>query len=158
MDKRILFGITLTLAIGILRATTFAQAAAESALGTAHSASSTVGATSALNRALNQSGKQLAGRVQEQMPQGGVARNQQQLKLKKGISARAAHTDSVPGNVVTSIQGAQVTCAPANPKPQTPAGKPNTESRHTNCPSNDLSVKAGPEAKYKSVITLPPPK
>lgn len=158
MDKRILLGITLTLAIGILRATTFAQAAAESALATAHSASSTVGATSALNRALNRSGKQLAGRIQEQIPHGGVAQNQQQLKLKNRISARTVRTDSVPGNVVTSIQGAQVTCTPANPRSQTLEGKPNTESRHTNCPSKDLSLKAGPQDEYKSVITLSPPK
>src|SRR5207245_6608754 len=116
MDRRILLGMTLTLAIGIFPATTFAQAAAESALTTAHSSSSTVGATSALNRALNQSGKQLGGRIQEQIsksPQGGVPQNAQQLKLKNRTSARTVRTDSVPGNVITSIQGAEVTCTPA---------------------------------------------
>ena len=160
MNPRALLGSVVTIAL-VLPVTIHAQGAAESALTTAHSSSSTVGATSALNRALNQSGKQLGGRIQEQIsksPQGGVPQNAQQLKLKNRTSARTVRTDSVPGNVITSIQGAEVTCTPANPKTQTPGGKPDTESRHANCPSKDLSLKARPQDKYKSVITLSLPK
>jgi hypothetical protein len=147
--------MTMALALGALPTTAFPQAAAESALTTASSASSTVKAASALN----QSSKQLAGRFQERVSkslQSGMQENKQKLQLKSQASGGTVRSDSPLEKATISIQGAEVTCAPTNPK--TPEGKPNPESGHTNCRSEDPSLKPGPQNKYKSVITLSFPK
>src|SRR6266849_6487240 len=164
MQRRVLLGMTMTLALAALPVTASAQAAAESALTNAHSASSTVGAASALNRALKQSGKQLAGRIQEQTSksrQGGVRLNEQKPELQSQASGGRVRADSVPGNVVTSIQGDDVNCVPGKLETQTPAGA-DVESRQTDCRSKDPSPKTGLQNKsknnYKSVITLSFPK
>ncbi|HEV2715841.1 MAG TPA: hypothetical protein VGU64_11305, partial [Terriglobales bacterium] len=115
MGRRVLLGTAVTFALAFLPATTFAQAAAEAALGNASSASATAKAGSVLGRALNQSGKQLAGRVQEQTAnsrQGGIQQNRRALKLKSQARAGAVRTNSAPGNFITSIQGGEVACAP----------------------------------------------
>jgi TolA-binding protein len=164
MKRRVLLGMTITLALAALPVTASAQAAAESALTNAHSASSTVGAASALNRALKQSGNQLAGRIQEQTSksrQSGVRLNEQKPELQSQAGGGRVRADSVPGNVVTSIQGAEVNCAPSRLKTQPPAGT-EVEPRQTDCRSKDPSPNPGSQDKsknnYKSVITLSFPK
>jgi hypothetical protein len=162
MGGRLLLGMVVTFALAVLPASTFAQAAAESALTTAHSTTATANAGSMLNRALNQSTKQLGGRLQEQTLKplrGGMQQNQRALKLKSQARAGTVRNDSVPGNVVTSIQGAEATCAPTDLKTQAGGDKTNTESKDKNCRSKDPSLKPGPqdkgkENKYKSAITL----
>jgi hypothetical protein len=169
MDTRGLLRMTITLALGALPALAFGQAAAESALTNANSAAATAKAGSVLGRALNQSGRQLAGRIQEQTSkplQLGTQPNRRQLKLKSQARAGTVRTDSVPGNVVSSIRGAAVTCEPTDLKTQAPGDKTSTESRQTNCPNKALSLQPGPQDKdkekasdkYKSVITLSFPK
>ncbi len=66
MNRCILVGMILTLAIAFARPSAFAQAAAESVLLNANSATATVKAGSALGSALNRVNKQLAGRVSQQ--------------------------------------------------------------------------------------------
>ena len=149
MGRRVLLGMAVTFALAFLSATAFAQAAAEATLGNAASASAAAKAGSVLGRALNQSSKQLAGRVQEQMAnsrQSGVL-NRRALKLKSQARAGAVRTDSAPGNLITSIQGGEVTCAPTDLKSQASGDKANTPSKDKNCRTKDLSLKPAPQDK-----------
>jgi hypothetical protein len=67
MSKMILLIVSLILAFMTFSFPAFSQAIAESVLLGAGSSTATVTAGSALNSGLNQSGKQLAGRVQQQV-------------------------------------------------------------------------------------------
>jgi hypothetical protein len=150
MGRRVLLGMAVTFALAFLSATAFAQAAAEATLGNAASASAAAKAGSVLGRALNQSSKQLAGRVQEQTAnsrQSGVQQNRRALKLKSQARAGAVRTDSAPGNLITSIQGGEVTCAPTDLKSQASGGKANTPSKDKNCRTKDLSLEPAPQDK-----------
>ena len=169
MDRHVLLKMIATLALGTLPALAFGQAAAESALTNANSAAATAKAGSVLGRALDQGGRQLAGRIQEQTSkplQLGTQPNRRQLKLKGQARAGTVRTDSVPGNVVSSIRGAQVNCEPTERKTQAPGDNKSTGWRPTNCPSQALSPQPRPQDKdkdkandkYRSVITLSFPK
>jgi hypothetical protein len=150
MDTRVLLRLAVTLALTVLPAAAFGQAAAEAAMGNAASGLATAKAGSVLGRALNQSGKQLGGRVQEQTSkplQLGTQPNQRQLKLKSQARAGAVRTNSAPGNLITSIQGGEVTCAPTDLKSQASGDKANTESKDENCGSRASSLKPGPQDK-----------
>jgi len=150
MGRRFLLGMAVTLALAVFPATAFAQAAAEAALGNAASGSATAKAGSVLGRALNQSSKQLAGRIQEQAAnsrQSGIQQNRRALKLKSQARAGAVRTNSAPGNLITSIQGGEATCAPTDLKSQASGGKANTESKDKNCGSKASSLKPGPRDK-----------
>src|SRR5712692_1963826 len=136
MGRRLLLGMAVTFALAVLPAAAFAQAAAEAALGNAASGSAAAKAGSVLGRALNQSSKQLAGRIQEQTSkplQLGTQPSGQKLRLKS--HAGTVRTNSAPGNLITSIQGGEVTCAPTDLKSQASGGKANTESKDKNCGS-----------------------
>jgi len=140
--------MAVTFALAVLPAAAFAQAAAEAALGNAASGSAAAKAGSVLGRALNQSSKQLAGRIQEQTSkplQLGTQPSGQKLRLKS--HAGTVRTNSAPGNLITSIQGGEVTCAPTDLKSQASGGKANTESKDKNCGSKASSLKPGPRDK-----------
>jgi hypothetical protein len=86
--------------------------------------------------------------------------------LKSQPRAGTVRTDSVPGNVVSSIRGLQVNCEPTERKTQAPGNNKSTGSRPTNCPSQALLPQPRPQDKdkdkandkYRSVITLSFPK
>ncbi len=170
MDRRVLLflGMAMTLVLTAFPAAAFAQAAAESVLTHAGSATAAVKAGSAMNSALNRSSKQLAGRVQEQMSKsrpGATPRNGQKPEIKAPLSASAVGADSAR-QITVSIQGGEITCAPApanppaNLKTETPQEKPNTEAKPTNCGSQHPARPQGLQAKdkYKPVITVSFPK
>ena len=162
MSSRILLGMTFILVLVVLRASAFGQAAAESVLLNSGSAATTVKAGSALNSALNQGSKQLAGRVQRQVvpPAPGkmsqVGARQVSTSPVKGTVVRA-DTTPAQGAMITSIQGAVTSCAPTHETPSTPGSKTAAESAQTNCSGQDSASKPAPQ-KYKSVITLSFPK
>jgi hypothetical protein len=166
MNRRILLAITFTLALVFLRASAFAQAAAESVLLGAGSATATVKAgsalSSALNSALNQNSKQLAGHVQRQVLQPAPGKMSQagarpvSTSPVKGAAVRAGTTPA-QGALVASIQGAATSCAPTKQTASTPGSETAAESAQTNCSGEHSAGKPVPQ-KYKSVITLSFPK
>ena len=156
MNRRTLLGMALTLSLAALQASAFAQAAAESVLLGAGSATTTVKAGSSLGSALNQAGKQLSGRVQQQTAQPAPGRMPQ--SATRPVSTSPAKGTAVPsgttpaqGDMIASIQGAGTRCAPINDKASTPGSK--TESVQTNCSGQNSASQPVPQ-KYKSVITL----
>lgn len=162
MNRRILLAMAFTLALVVLRASAFAQAAAESVLLGAGSATATVKAGSALNSALNQNSKQLAGRVQRQMLQPAPGKMSQagagpvSTSPVKGAAVRAGTTPA-QGALVASIQGAATSCAPTKQTASTPGSEAAAESAQTNCSGQHSAGKPVPQ-KYESVITLSFPK
>jgi len=161
MSRLLLLGTTVTLVLAILPTSVFCQAAAESVLLNGASASSTVKAGSALNSALSGAGKRLGARIpQVSQPSPGEVHHQllpqarpqtQATEMKNG-----AGSVSQPGPMIVSVQRAHAACAPAavNSPPTGNPGK--TESAPANCQSGPL--KPAPQDKYKSTITLSPPK
>jgi len=158
MNRRILWGIASTLALAVLPASAFGQAAAESALVKAGSAAVTAKTGSALNSALDRSSKQLAGRVQRQTSQ--PARG-----TKSQVQARRASTTPAPatappegtppaqGSMIASIQGAETSCAPTAPTASAPGSKTAAGPAQTNPSGQECAGKPAPQ-KHKSVITL----
>jgi cytochrome c biogenesis protein CcdA len=161
MKRRILLGMTFTLALAGLPASAFAQAAAESVLLNGASAGATAKFGSQLGSALNQSSKQLAGRVQQQMQPapGKVSPGRVQSIPKSPVKGTAVGAAATPGQgpMIASIQGAATRCAPINQSGSTPGSKTSTESGQTNCSGQGSATKSAPQ-KYKSVITLSLPK
>ena len=160
MDRTVLLAMTLTLAFCTFPLPASSQAIAESVLLGAGSSTATVKAGSALNSALNQSSKQLAGRVQQQMSQP-LQTNKQQggtnLLPKSQTGGTAIGSTPQPGALIVSIQGAEPNCSLTNEKTSTRQGKAAAEPLHTSCMSQDTAVKQGSQI-YKSVVTLSSPK
>ena len=161
MSRLVLLGTTVTLVLAMPPTSAFCQAAAESVLLNGASASSTVKAGSALNSALSGAGKRLGARIpQVSQPSPGEVHHQllpqahpqtQTMGMKN-----SAGSVSQPGPMIVSVQRAHAACAPAavNSPPTGNPGK--TESAPANCQSGPL--KPAPQDKYKSTITLSPPK
>jgi hypothetical protein len=159
MNKRILLGTALTLALAGLQASAFAQAAAESALLGASSGTATVKAGSALGSALNQATKQLAGRVQQETSHPALGKMSQ--PGSRSVSTSPVKSTAVPssttpaqGSMIASIQGAGTRRVPPSPAASTPGSK--AEAAQTN--GNGQDSAAQPASQKKSVITLSIPK
>jgi len=164
MNRRILLGMTFTLALAVLHASAFGQAAAESVLLNSGAASATVKAGSALSSATNQASKQLAGRVQQQVSHPALGKTSpggSQPVSTSPVKGTAVPSGTTPaqGPVIASIQGGGAStvpsCAPANQTPPASGSKTAAGSAQTNC--QDSAIKPAPQ-KYKSVITLSFPK
>ena len=157
MSRRVLWGLTLTLVLTLVHIPTFAQAVAESVLLGSASSTATVKAGSALNSVLNQSSKQLAGRVQRHTLQPvptGRKPHSEAGKISTGPVKGTA--TSAQGAVISSIQGAVTNCAPASQTASVAGSKTATQPPQTNCNGQPGSEPA--PQKYKSVITLSFPK
>ncbi len=156
MGRKVLLGITLTLVFTTFSLPASSQAVAESVLLGAGSSTAGVKAGSALNSSLNQSSKQLAGRIQQQVSQPRQTNTPQSAKnlfpksQTAGIAVRRAPQ---PGAMIVSIQGAEPNCSLTNEQTSTRQGKAAADEPPTNCISPNTSVKPGSQ-KYKSVVTL----
>jgi hypothetical protein len=130
------------------------QAIAESVtLGAATSIAGTK-AGSALSSALNRSSKQIAGRVQQQVPRPQTKKPWSEKKLASNTqnTGAADHRPPQPGELTVSIQGAEPNCAFTNE--QTSVGqRKGTRQWPTNCLSPNTSGKPA-STKYKSVVTV----
>jgi hypothetical protein len=161
MTRCILLGMTFTLALASLPASAFAQAAAESVLLNGASAAATAKFGSQLGSALNQSGKQLAGRVQQQIhpAPGKVLPAGAQPVSKSPVQDTAVPAGATPaqGPMIASIQGAATRCAPTRQPASAAEGKTVAEAAQTNCSGKNSASKSEPQ-KYKSVINLSLPK
>ncbi len=162
MDRRILLGMILTPALVVLQAPAFGQAAAESVLLNSGSAGATAKAGSALGSALNHGSKQLAGRLPQQVAQPapgktspGTARPASTSPLQ-GTAGREGTTPA-QGPIISSIQGAAPSRAPASQKASTPGNKTAAGPAQTKPSGQDSARKPAPR-KYKSEITLSFPK
>jgi hypothetical protein len=156
MNRRILLGVAFTLALAALPGAALAQAAAESVLLGGASAAATAKFGSQLGSALNQSGKRLAGRVQQIQPVPGKASPVGARPVSKSpVQGTAVRDGATPaqGPMIASIQGAATRCAPTNQTASTPENKTATESAQTNC-SGQSSASKSASQKYKPVITL----
>jgi cytochrome c biogenesis protein CcdA len=157
MKRRILLGMTFTLVLAAFPTSVFGQAAAESVLLNGASAGATAKFGSQLGSALNQSSKQLAGRVQQQIrPAPGKGSPAGARPISKspvqGAAVRAGATPA-QGPIIASIQGAATRCAPTNQTASTAEGKTVAESARTSCAGQNSASKSAPQ-KYKPVITL----
>jgi hypothetical protein len=162
MTRRVLLGLTFTLAFVVLQASALGQAAAESVLLNSGSAAAATKAGSALGSALNHGSKQLAGRVPQQVAQPaprktspGTARPASTSPLQS--TAVSEGTTPAQGPVISSIQGAVSSRAPANQRASTPGNKTAAGSPQTKPSAQDSVSKPAPR-KYKSEITLSFPK
>ena len=157
MNRRILLGMTFALALAALPVSAFAQAAAESVLLNGASAGATAKFGSQLGSALNQSSKQLAGRVQQQIhPAPGKASPAGGRPVSKSPvegTAVPAGATLAQGPMIASIQGVATRCAPTNQTASKAEGKTVAEAAQTNCSGKSSASKSAPQ-KYKSVITL----
>src|SRR5262249_50107590 len=109
MHRRILLGIALTLGFATSLPAS-SQATAESVMLGAGSSTAAVKAGSALNSALNQSSKQLAGRVQQQMlrpPQTKASQRGKNLLPKNQTARTETRSMPQPGELIVSMQGAE---------------------------------------------------
>ena len=156
MNRRVLLGIALVLSFTTFSLPASSQAIAESVMLGAGSSTAAVKAGSALNSALNQSSRQLAGRVQQQ-----VTRPRQNNRPPSGKNLRpnaknngsADRRASQPDEFIVSIQGAEPNCAVTNEQTSAGQGTGNARAPRTNCLSQKTSGK--PEStKYKSVLTV----
>ena len=158
MNRRVLWGMTFALALAVLQASAFAQAAAESVLLNAGASTATAKAGSALKSTSDRVSKQLAGRVQRQTlpPAPGktspVGAQPVSASAVQGTAAREGTTPA-PGPVIASIQGAQTTCAPTDRTGSRSDSKTAPGSAQTNCSGQDSPRKPAPQ-KHPSVITL----
>jgi hypothetical protein len=160
MDRKVLLEITLTLAFTTFSLPAFSQAVAESVLLGAGSSTAAVQAGSALNSSLNQNSKQLAGRIQQQVPQPRQTNTPQRgknLLPKSQTDSRAVRSAQKPGALIVSIQGAEPNCPLTNEQTSRQQGKVASDEPPTNCISPNASVKPGSQ-KYKSAVTLSFPK
>ena len=153
MKRFMLSIVVLPLALVFSQGSAFGQAAAESALLNANSATTAAKAGSALGSALSRVNKQLAGQVSEvSHPALGVTSPGKQPTSVAQDSAGRPGTTPASGALITSIDGAASTsCVPTNPPPATP-DKTTVVSAQTNC-GNHSASKPAPQ-KYKSVITV----
>ena len=157
MDRKVLLEITLTLAFTTFSLPAFSQTVAESVLLGAGASTAAVKAGSALNSSLNQSSKQLAGRIQQQVSQPRQTNKPQsgkKLLPKSQTSSIAVRSAPKPGALIVSIQGAgQPNCPPTNDETSARQGDAAAEKPSTNCASQNTAVSPKSE-KYKSVVTL----
>ncbi len=158
MNRRILMGVTFTVALVVLPASAFAQAAAEAALVKAGTSAATAKAGSALGSTLDKANKQLAGRVQRQVSQPapgktspGRARSVSTSPAKGTVVQEG--TTPAQGPVIASIQGGMTSCTPTPQPASTPENKTAAEPAQANRSDQDCASKPKPQ-KYKSVITL----
>jgi len=152
--KRFMLSITvLPWALVFSPGSAFGQAAAESVLLNANSATTAAKAGSALGSALSRVNKQLAGQVSEvSHPALGVTSQAKQPVRAAQDSAERPGTTPASGALITSIDGAASTgCVPANPPPATP-DKAAVVSAQTNCNNHSASQPA--PQRYKSVVTI----
>jgi hypothetical protein len=158
MNKRILVGMALTVALAFLDSSAFGQAAAEAALLGASTATGTVKAGSALGSALNQATKQLAGRVQQETSHPALGKMSQPgtrtvSRVPVKGTAVPSRTTPAQGSMIASIQGAGNRRVPPSPAASTPGNK--AEAAQTNGKEDSA---AQPASQKKSVINLPIPK
>jgi len=153
----------LTLAFVFARTEALAQAAAESVLLNANSATATVKAGTALGSVLNRANKQLADQVQEvSHPALGRSVPVKSQSVPTPVKGGEASQDTPPptGALIISIHGSAIngsanpSCVAMPPSPSTPAKT--TPSANTNC-ANRSDSKPAPQ-KYKSVLTVSFPK
>lgn len=160
MDRRILSGITLTLALAVPHSTACAQAAAESVMLNAGSSTATVKAGSKLGSALNRADKQLAERVRQtvQPAPGKTSPGGTQPVSVSPVKDTAVRSGATPpqGSMIASIQGTVTRCGPTNQTASTQGNKTAAGAPETNCSGQDSASKSA--QKYKSVITLASPK
>jgi hypothetical protein len=156
MDRRVLLGITLTLACTTFSLPASSQAVAESALLGAGTSTAAVKAGSALNSGLNQSSKQLAGRIQQQvlrLQQTKTPQSGKNLRPNAQNSGTADRRAPQPGEFIVSIQGAEPNCAVTDDQTSAGQGTGTAQAPPTNCLSPNTSDK--PEStKYKSVVIV----
>jgi hypothetical protein len=152
MNKKVLLGITLSLSFTTFSPLACCQAIAESVMLGAGSSTAAVKAGSALNSALNQGGRRLAGGVQEQ-----VLRPSQTSQRKTSLGRKSflpknqnapRNRPSVPqpGTLIVSVQGAETNSAVTDKPISTGRGE-----------TPATSTEPGSQ-KYKSAITLSFPK
>jgi hypothetical protein len=163
VNKQVLLGISAIVAFTPL--TAFAQAAAESALTNALSSSSTIKAGSALNHALNQGGAQLGARIQERTSgplhlgvQQSTPRSQLRNQARRSQAAGNLRVGSTPGTGAIFIQGGQVACSPSASVSQPSIARTTPGPATTDCRGKALAPNSGNQDKYKSFVTLPPPR
>ncbi len=157
MNRQMLLVMIFALALIFSEATAFAQAAAESALLNAHSATVTVKAGSTLGSALNQSTKELAGRVPQ--PTSQPAPSQAGGRPATAVESTAVRDGIVPaqGPMIASIEGSPNSCATTSQPASTSGSKTAGESAQNNCGAGDSAAHSASQ-KPKSVITLSFPK
>ena len=156
MDRRVLLGITLTLACTTFSLPASSQAVAESALLGAGTSTAAVKAGSALNSALNQSSKQFAGRVQQQVlqpPQTKKPQSGKNLLPTAQNNGTADRRAPQRGEMTVSIQGAEPNCAVRDEQTSAVQDTGTARAPRTNCLSPNASRKPGSQ-KYKSVVTI----
>jgi hypothetical protein len=152
--------MTLTLAFNAFPLPASSQAVAESVLLGAGSSTAGVKAGSALNSALNQSSKRLAGGIRQQLSQPrqtNTLQSGKNLRPKSQSGGTAIGDMRQPGALIVSIQGAESNCPLTNEKTSTHQGKAAAKPPSTNCISQNTPVKPGSQ-KYKSMVTLSVPK
>jgi hypothetical protein len=164
VNRRVLLLMTLGVAIG-LPVSALAQAAAESALTHALSSSATIKAGSGLSRALNQGSNRIGVRIQEQTSSpvrpGGRSGNRMR-ELRNPAAAPqpgwSSYPRSTPGTGAFSIRGGEVACASPHGGSPASTAKTGAGTASTNCRNQGLPSESRAEEKYKSFVTLPPPK
>jgi hypothetical protein len=160
MSKMILLIVSLILAFMTFSFPAFSQAIAESVLLGAGSSTATVTAGSALNSGLNQSGKQLAGRVQQQVSRPQQAKTPptgRNLLPKSQAGGTVSRKAPQPGELIVSIQGAELSSPRTDKAASRGRNKTTLESAASNSVSNKTSGEEGTQ-KYKSVVTVSIPK
>jgi len=155
MKRFVLSVMLLSLALAFSRTSAQAQAAAESALLNAHSAATTAKAGSALGSVLNHVNQQLGGEVQQVThPALGATSPREPRSGQTPIKDTMVRpgTTPAPGNLITSINGAEATnCVPTTP-PSSTSDKTPVVPAPADCIKSSTSK---PETqKYKSVVTV----
>ena len=143
MNKRMLLGMALIVALAVLEASAFGQAAAEAALLGASTATGTVKAGSALGSALNQATKQIGGRVQQETLHPALGKMSQPGSRPVSTSpvkrtAVPSSTTPAQGSMIVSIQGAGTRRALTSPAASTPGSK--AEAAQTNGNGQDSAA------------------
>lgn len=166
MNRRARWGLTFALALAVLQASAFAQAAGESVLLNSTSAAATAKAGKAFKAASDRVGKQLAGRVEREMSP--PARKTATVTTHPASASRPSSDASSEGKpsgngaVIASIQGgqaqgAEATCTPAERTEAKPEGQtaaaPAAAPAQADCKQQGSPSKAGRE-EHSSVITL----
>jgi hypothetical protein len=162
MSKMILLRISLILVIITFSFPAFSQAMAESVLLGAGSSTSTVSAGSALNPSLNQSGSQLAGRIQQQVlrpqqTQRPRSRTQRGKTLLPKNQTPTTKTPNIPqaGALIVSVQGGES----SSPRTTASAGRDKTTLQQP--ATNSIADKTATQVRskqYKPVVTVAFPK
>jgi len=162
VNKPLLLGTAVL--VGFLPLSALAQAAAESALTNALSSTTTVKAGSALGHALNQSTTQLGARVQEHTskPLGLQVQSAHRaepgtrpLQIQSGGNLRI---EPAPSSAVITFQGGEPACSPTAPAAPNSVSKVKSQATPAGCRAKTSATDPGEQDKYKSFVTLPPPK